>query len=146
MDGRAPARAGHCEAAKAVVVSADTMSPRCLSGVIIRPPAHKHHGEVTGQVTGNGVPSYESTFLAQGGPGSVPPRWPAAPIFLWWCCQWQKKWHAMPRHDVHCTTTRSDWYVKLAGGAFHERWMCAVDNVDVRRGYDRSVTVFRGCH
>ena len=64
-----------------MVASADTMSPRCLLGVIIRPPANKHHGEVTGQVTRIDVPSYESTFLQRGVRG-VLPGWPAAPKFF----------------------------------------------------------------
>ena len=65
-----------------MVASADTMSPRCLLGVIIRPPANKHHGEVTGQVTRIDVPSYESTFLAQGGPGGPPRVARGAEIFV----------------------------------------------------------------
>ena len=87
-----------------MVASADTMSPRCLLGVIIRPPANKHHGEVTGQVTRNDVPSYESTFLHRGVRG-VLPGWPAAPKFFVVVLPMAKK-SILP---LYCAHIRGAW-------------------------------------
>ena len=120
-----------------MVASADTMSPRCLSGVIIRPPANKHHGEVTGHR------SLEMTFLHMSplfwhrGVRGVLPGWPAAPKFFVVVLPMAKK-KACHRYEL-CANIGSAWCLTVGWIAYFN-----IDGMAVAAGFEPRTWVCGG--